>query len=191
MVPDLGAAAKRLAFGREGVIIGGTGRGEEAHSQIHGHRDRRCASPPFTLSIVAFSSLPVRAIRTMPYSLPTFNLAVNIWRNAAPPPAPPAVVTFGNLTPGKRTIAFQKPANIAAIDTVFLHFLLLPAHTDIRADVFTGNNDIVEVPAGTGRYYTVSHVEDVGKGFPNEHRMAWVEQDHSGASGLPWPYPTP
>jgi hypothetical protein len=30
----------------------------------------------------------------------------------------------------------------------------------------------VEVPAGSGRYYEVVQVDDAGKGFPNEHRIA-------------------
>lgn len=51
--------------------------------------------------------------------------------------------------------------------------LLLPPITDIRGmqDV-SGFVDVVEVPQGTGRWYGVAVVDDVGKGYPNEHRTA-------------------
>jgi hypothetical protein len=33
-------------------------------------------------------------------------------------------------------------------------------------------SDTVEVPAGTGNWYQVTFVTDVGRGFPNEYRLA-------------------
>lgn len=64
--------------------------------------------------------------------------------------------------------------------------LLLPMGTDIR-DLNTATGyDIVEVPAGTGRLYLVEQVDDVGKGFLNEHRCATLSK------GLfTWPSPIP
>jgi hypothetical protein len=58
--------------------------------------------------------------------------------------------------------------------------------TDIR-DLNTATGyDIVEVPAGTGRLYLVEQVDDVGKGFLNEHRCATLSK------GLfTWPSPIP
>ena len=59
--------------------------------------------------------------------------------------------------------------------------LLLPALTDIRgpqdnisaAQPETGIvGDYVECPSGTGRWYGVAAVDDVGKGFANEYRYA-------------------
>jgi hypothetical protein len=52
--------------------------------------------------------------------------------------------------------------------------LLLPAGTDIRGTQDTVGCDIVEVPAGTGRYYWSLTVDDIGKGWPNEHRIAKI-----------------
>lgn len=110
----------------------------------------------------------------MPFVLPAFNLAVNIWRaGAIPPVGAPAVVTFGNLSPGK-TIS----EGLGALGHVM--WLRLPRFTDIR------RFDIVEVPAASGRFYKVFEVDDIGKGFPNEHRFALIQTDYSG-----WPQPYP
>jgi len=115
------------------------------------------------------------------YHLPTFNLVVNIWWD----PVnwllnPPSLVTTGNLCIGLRVWA-QQTYN----DT--LMYLLLPPLTDVR-DNLNGPGvagDVVEVPAGTGRFYRVQHVDDVGKGFANEHRYCLLSK--LGA----WPVPIP
>jgi hypothetical protein len=52
--------------------------------------------------------------------------------------------------------------------------LLLPKLTDIRGGQDTAAADQVEVPAGSGRYYQVQIVDDIGKGWPNEHRTACI-----------------
>lgn len=63
--------------------------------------------------------------------------------------------------------------------------LLLPPFTDIQ-DGFNGvGPDTVEIPAGSGRLYLANMVDDLGKGFPNEHRFAMVSK--TGA----WPTPVP
>lgn len=104
----------------------------------------------------------------MPFQIPAFNLAVNIWRTPAMPPVgPPALVTVGNLTPGRRVTADW---NVFGMTMQ----LLLPALTDIRAAPNSIPSDVVEVPAGTGRFYLVIAVDDMGKGFPNEYRMALI-----------------
>lgn len=75
--------------------------------------------------------------------------------------------------------------------------LLVPALTDVR-DFSTvgavGSYDMVEVPAGTGRWYRVGIVDDVGKGFPNEYRMLGIMKiceflDSTEYAGLFWPTP--
>jgi len=118
------------------------------------------------------------------YVLPTFNLDVNLWHNGNTPPAPPDTITVGNLTPGRRTIGkyatetggAELPANM---------FLLVPLGTDIRDAKGGTGDDLAEVPAGSGRFYTVRFVDDIGFGFSNEHRFAIL-------SGLgPWPIPFP
>lgn len=117
----------------------------------------------------------------MPYIVPQMPLTVFIWRGppAYPPVGLPVVVTVCNLTPGRRVmLPSQVPASVMEA--------LLPALTDVRAaDPLTGN-DVVEIPATSGRYYKVVGVDDIGKGFPNEHRIAWIE-----AHPIAWPYPIP
>lgn len=67
--------------------------------------------------------------------------------------------------------------------------LLLPAGTDIR-DIYCAPinaADIIEVPAGSGCHYQVMWVNDIGKGFPNEHRYATLAK----TAAVPWPVPIP
>lgn len=116
------------------------------------------------------------------YTLPTFNLSVNIWRFASITPpvitAPPDVVTVGNLNPGKRVYG--------QVAEGFPMYLLLPKLTDVRWSGQGGNQDWIEVPAGSGRWYETIFVDDVGKGFPNEHRLAIIIQVDAT-----WPLPMP
>jgi hypothetical protein len=63
--------------------------------------------------------------------------------------------------------------------------LLLPMLTDIRSDEKGPGSDWAEVPAGSGRFYQVVYVEDIGKGFSNEHRGAML------IPYPPWPIPYP
>ena len=111
----------------------------------------------------------------MPYVLPTFNLAVNIWLPPAvfPPVGVPAVATIGNLTPGRRVTE----TNQVVIGATYL---LLPALTDVRL------GGVVECPAGSARHYKVMFVEDLGKGFPNEHRFVIMTPNYGT-----WPLPYP
>jgi len=106
----------------------------------------------------------------MPYALPTFNLACNLWHVPHPVTNPPDVISPCNLTPGQR-IADQN-----ASVTQPCMYLLLPKLTDIRCQYegVGGGDDLCEVPAGSGRYYTVIYVDDIGKGFANEHRFALI-----------------
>lgn len=74
--------------------------------------------------------------------------------------------------------------------------LLLPALTDVRDGSCMFDTDIVEVPAGSGRWYSVLTVDDIGKGFPNEHRFAllhkiWERLNPPEFPGADWPAPIP
>lgn len=60
-------------------------------------------------------------------------------------------------------------------------YLLLPALTDVRCAVCGAPPDVIEVPAGSGRCYFVSFVDDISKGFASEHRLALLV--------FPWPMP--
>ena len=63
--------------------------------------------------------------------------------------------------------------------------VMLPRGTDIRDLKAAGGGDLVEVPSGSGRFYNIAFVDDIGLGFPNEHRFAM-------AVGIPtWPIPFP
>lgn len=115
----------------------------------------------------------------MSYGIPTFNLAVNIWHSSgsAPPPlTPPDLVTVGNL----RFMWTANAVNRGIPTARVFSSLSLPKGTDIRPEDgltnLAGSGDFVEVPAGTGRFYLVEVIEDVGKGFPNEYRSAILRQ---------------
>jgi len=73
--------------------------------------------------------------------------------------------------------------------------LLLPPLTDVR-DASQGipDQDLVEVPKGSGRWYGVNVVDDVAKGFSNEYRIAALYKafgalDPAKFGTLLWPTP--
>jgi hypothetical protein len=122
----------------------------------------------------------------MGFSLPSFPLTVNIWRFGGGPGDPVDVIAAGNLAYGRRVMTqywiwgVQDPPHSAVFAC-----LLLPPFTDVQ-DAFNGvGPDTVEVPAGSGRLYLVDMVDDLGKGFANEHRFAMLSK--TGA----WPSPIP
>lgn len=106
--------------------------------------------------------------------------------------------TSGNLSTGRasRSSAFSDTGFPGILGTD--RNLLVPAGTDIR-DFACGISypyDLVEVPSGSGRWYIVGIVDDVGKGFPNEYRMAYLTKccdtvDPNNNIGSNWPVPIP
>jgi hypothetical protein len=131
----------------------------------------------------------------MSFSPPTFNLTCNIWRvlGVGGAYAAPDVTVNCNLSQGKRVlVAGWGPVGHPAP----YHFneLLLPALTDIRSLWNGTNQDLVEVPAGSKRFYTVTQVDDVAKGFPNEYRLAmmlYLINGDPNLAGGPYPAPVP
>lgn len=118
------------------------------------------------------------------YVLPTFNLPFSIWRAASPPPAAPALSSIGNLSPGRIVgIPLASGGGTGLIPSAM--WLRMPAGVDIRDSKWGGTPDIVEVPTGSGRFYDVVWVDDIGGGFANEHRFAQL------AGKAPWPTPFP
>ena len=118
----------------------------------------------------------------MAFVLPTFVLDINIWRHDTPTSDPPDVVTTGQLR-GPQLNATMYSAENSFIGSMLL---LLPALTDIRDDNGPlGSSDYVEAPAGSGRFYQCFEVDDVAKGFDNEHRFACLRKV------TPWPQPIP
>jgi len=132
----------------------------------------------------------------MSFTLPAFNLDVNVFTG------PWATKAFrflvkGNLALGKRvTGQKQSGATSTPIYLGYSPLLLVPPFTDIRDGSCANNPDFVEVPAGSSRFYEVGWVDDIGKGFSNEHRYAEIYKVFQGVGGGPftgvfWPTPIP
>jgi len=132
----------------------------------------------------------------MAFTLPNFNLMCKIFEVTPPTKVLRAEVEC-NLAYGKRGIWYLGTSFPSNIDSTFygnVMQLLLPAGTDIR-DVSNGDyNDVVEVPSDSGRFYNVMGVDDAGKGFDNEHRIAIIIKTWGyspNPAGLPATWPTP
>lgn len=122
----------------------------------------------------------------MAFILPTFNLQADVFTwQATPTWAGPRLTVDCQLrAPGMSNAGIS----VAPIGTGPVMIMLVPALTDIR-DYYTtpGNHpDYIEVPPGSGRRYAVQICDDVGKGFPNEHRYATLIK----FSNI-WPIPMP
>lgn len=151
----------------------------------------------------------------MAFVVPTFNIHCNIWRfgtNADqftvqygtvwPPDLGPDVNDVPcNLAWGRRVSSEQ--GLVAYPFPTLLMTLLLPKLTDIQSPACSGTlGDIVEVPRNSGRVYIVIDVDDIGKGFSNEHRAASIMAFGGSAVytdptngtlyyGVLWPAPIP
>lgn len=122
------------------------------------------------------------------YTIPPMPLPISIWRystwaGTVPPVGGADVSGYGNLTPGRR---------VWIGETAGPSFLLVLAGLDIRfseSGVFTvlptSDPDLVEVPTGSARYYTVADTEQLGMGFANWHQEAALLKTS------PWPVPAP
>lgn len=133
---------------------------------------------PLLLKIV------IRSIKVA-YRIPVFNLNVNIWRNSNVVGNPPDVTATCNLAAGERSqglIPYTDQLNAAHQTAAYFRSaaimtVLLPKRTDVRPPgmQFPGiSGDLIEIPAGSGVYYVVLGVGDIGRGFQNEHRFAVV-----------------
>ena len=133
----------------------------------------------------------------MSFVLPDFSLSVDIYTG----PFVGRVLRLtlnGNLAMGKRTALSVLPIDPADSTTGLSPQLLLPAGTDVRDVSCSGAGlaDIVDCPSGSGRWYIVTNVDDIGKGYSNEHRVAsllkiYEEVDSVRYPGLHWPTPIP
>lgn len=121
----------------------------------------------------------------MGFRIPNFNLTCNIYSGigGAYPPlafvggapriaAQPCALAHGRIAGhhGGSGSGFTEL-------TIWQMQLCLPALTDIRGFEENALNglDQVECPAGSGRYYCVNSVDDVGKGYVNEYRCALIQ----------------
>lgn len=125
----------------------------------------------------------------MAFTLPTFNLHVNIWRHALDPLAdPPSGTARANLANGKRTAVF----NSVAIDPALQDWeqfgeqqLLCPKGTDIRGFNMTGGGDWFTIDEAPGVIYVIKWVQYAGLGFANQHLLCWVNQRDLVTGPLP------
>ena len=132
----------------------------------------------------------------MAFTVPEFPLQVDIYTG---PWATRSlrISTFCNLAPGRRVYTLPAGEDAGSFIATTTSYLLLPALTDIRDWSCAGHQtDFVEVPAASGRWYGVQVVDDAGKGFPNEHRVAIISKVFSFLNatlypGLNWPTPIP
>lgn len=118
----------------------------------------------------------------MAYRLPNFNLLCNIGPGSTGPATWPPIPYIGapRLANVPCALVYGRRVNVAATGGTFdqgyptlCMSLLVAKLTDIRAmqsiDLIP---DTVECPSGSGRWYAVCNVDDIGKGYPNEHRTA-------------------
>lgn len=113
----------------------------------------------------------------MTYRLPTFNLTFNAWSWPAYSLVPAIPVGLPRVAAAPCALVFGRRVNVAStggtgtpgIPIVGMS-LLVPMLTDIRGNADTVGPDLVECPAGSGRWYGLENVDDIGKGWPNEHR---------------------
>jgi len=131
----------------------------------------------------------------MAFTVPTFNLSVQIYTGPWPVTSPRLTV-MGNLAYGRR-VQQVRVTDVGNQESYGgQETLLLPPLTDIR-DGGNGQQDYVQIPAASGRWYVVMLVEDVAKGFSNEYRAATVGKIWQGINGggsfpgLFWPTPIP
>ena len=129
----------------------------------------------------------------MGFRVPTFNLVCNVWSRADVPAGP---VDIGTLPAPRIADLACQLRNWGKLSTgqdelnywIFGSELLVEAGTDLRDNfswdgVAINKPDFVEVPAGSGRGYTIVQVDDVAKGFPNEYRVAIIFKNAK------WPIP--
>lgn len=120
----------------------------------------------------------------MAFVEPTYNLLCNVFDHDTFV-VPRIADQECNLAWGRRVnVASTGGTDVLGLPLVTMS-LLVPAGVDIRGPQNSELADVIECPAGTGRFYSVVFVDDIGKGFDNEHRCAVLEQFG------PWPTPIP
>jgi len=130
----------------------------------------------------------------MAFSLPTFNITCEVYFGPWLTKTLRLTGQECNLAYGRRS-SLQNPLSGLENGESMNMTLLVPPLVDIRDLSNWGVQDVVEVPSGSGRWYQVSNVDDIGKGFPNEHRAAILFKISENLFptgsyvGLQWPRP--
>jgi hypothetical protein len=121
-------------------------------------------------------------VAPVPYIPPTFNIDVGVWKKGVDnTPSIHVLDCKGQLRAPSTGHLHDVAYNIGKCCS-----LLVPKKTAIMDRQGPGSaTHFVEAPKGTGRWYEVIMVDDIGKGFPNEHRYAVLVK-----YGV-WPDPIP
>jgi hypothetical protein len=119
------------------------------------------------------------SIRGIHFRVPQMPLACKVWRNGNATSNPP------DLNNVSCALHFADKGNVVYLGTAGVGMLLyVPRFTDLRGSIETaGSPDTVEVPGGTGNFYTIVEVCDAFKGFGNEYRVALLQKV------APWTFP--
>ena len=117
------------------------------------------------------------------YSTPTFPLVAAIVGGGVLDNTQARLTAPCNLALGKG-VHVQGWFDLDGADALFTK-ALMPRGTDVRDRFSDGGPDAVECPSGSGRWYLVHTVLDVGSGFPNEYRLAVIYKTGT------WPTPLP
>ena len=115
----------------------------------------------------------------MAFLKPTFNLLINWWSNATwrsngPYPPGTAVPPPDATYQGQLRYPQRAPAQFSLTEGYLKADVLFDVGTDVENPVFNSSEyqywmDVLEVPAGSGRYYFVESTEETGAGFSNEY----------------------
>lgn len=131
----------------------------------------------------------------MPFIPPNFNILANVWHGECaghvfpggpPGRAPDMLIPCQLYLWPKSSIASNFFSADGTSFSYTLNMMLRVAKLVDLRDVFNASgNDLVEVPAGSNRWYYVTQVDDEHKGFTNEYRFAFI------AKCFTWPTPIP
>jgi hypothetical protein len=135
----------------------------------------------------------------MAFTVPTFNLTCNVFTGPWLTKSLRIADLGCNLAIGRRAQQLGNDYFIFSVGGAefgLTAFLLVPAGSDVRSQSNGLVEDIVEVPAGSGRWYQCPAWEDMAKGFANEYRMValakiWQALEPTLLAGCIWPVPTP
>lgn len=133
----------------------------------------------------------------MPFTVPEFPLSCNVYdffTNVIP--APRLIGVECNLAIGKRVQSVGAGRGSLGGCIGLPPTLLCPGGTDIRDNATSLHGpDVVEVPAGSQRWYLVDDVEPLGLGFDNWHVAAALIKMSTNIDGtfsaMVWPTPDP
>lgn len=132
----------------------------------------------------------------MAFSVPTFPIDCDVYSG----PWLTKAFRFNtvcNLALGRRVQQQFQDFDVPEVQASSLQMaLLVPLLTDFHDKAMNLENDVIECPAGSGRWYGLEAFDDVAKGFDNEYRIAIITKisaavDSTRYAGLYWPTPVP